>query len=161
MTQSTQWASLTRMETDFRLRKPLVSSNMTCALICGVVLLCAPNRLCLCVCVCVCVSRCIDVLVVVCAQAMVWWADDGSRSKSSAPRTTRAGCTGRKRARASWASNGRSTGLCWRRRLCTGTPTSWWVRLPFTKRPFYDVNAIDCWNSSQQLLFLKTADLLE
>ena len=64
-----------------------------------------------------------------CTQAMVQWAGGGSRSKSLVSRTTRAGCTGRKRAKASWASNGRSTGLCWRRRLCTGTTTSWWVKL--------------------------------
>ncbi len=63
-----------------------------------------------------------------CSQAMAQWAGDGFRSKSWVSPTTRAGCTGRKRAKASWASNGRSTGLCWRRHPSTGTPTSWWVK---------------------------------
>lgn len=67
---------------------------------------------------------------------MAPWAGDASPSKSWASRTTRDGCTGKKRAKASWAWSGRSTGLCWRRRRSTGTTTSRWVNNTPNVDPF-------------------------
>lgn len=78
-----------------------------------------------------------------CAQAMVRWAEDGSRSKSWVSQTTRAGCTGRKRVKAFWVLNGRSTGLCWRRQLSTGTPPSWWVLFVLFSKPHFHQET--CW----------------
>lgn len=55
------------------------------------------------------------------------WVGAGFQSSSWAWWTARAGFSAGRRAAASWAADGKDTGLSWRGVLCTGTPTRWWV----------------------------------
>lgn len=64
------------------------------------------------------------------AQGSLPWADGGYHVKSWGKLIVKGGSTRRRKKELSLATNGKSSGVCWRSHRCIGTAVSWWVQCP-------------------------------